>query len=136
MTAADAAGQQQVAQLGRALLEAFNAADWTRFRSLLAPDVVYEETGTGRRLEGADAYITALEGWKRAIPDARGTLRHSTAGGDTVALEVVWKAPTAAPWTLPAAPSRPVASGCASRLPSPPPCRGTRSGRCGITWTC
>ena len=31
MTTADAMGQQQALQLGQAVLEAFNAADWPRF---------------------------------------------------------------------------------------------------------
>jgi len=41
-------------------------ADWERFRGLLAPDAVYAETGTGRRVEGADAYVALVQGWKRA----------------------------------------------------------------------
>jgi predicted ester cyclase len=53
--------------------------------------VVYEETGTGRRLEGPDVYIAALEAWKRAIPDVRGTIRHSTASGDTAVFELMWE---------------------------------------------
>ena len=37
-------------------IDAFNQADWERFRSQLADDAVYEEAGTGRRVEGADPY--------------------------------------------------------------------------------
>ena len=37
----------QAMQIGQALLEAFNDADWPRFRELMAPGIVYEETGTG-----------------------------------------------------------------------------------------
>ena len=90
MTTTDTKSQQAL-QIGQALLEAFNDADWPRFRERLAPDVVYEETGTGRRLEGAEAYMAALEGWKRAIPDARCTIRQSIASGDTAMFELVWE---------------------------------------------
>jgi hypothetical protein len=52
------------------LIDAFNEADWSRLRPLLASDLVYDETGTGRRVEGADAYVALLDGWKAAFPDA------------------------------------------------------------------
>jgi steroid delta-isomerase-like uncharacterized protein len=81
----------QALQIGQALLEAFNDADWPRFRATLAPGVVYEETGTGRRLEGVEAYMAALAGWKQAIPDARGSIRQSIASGDTAMFELVWE---------------------------------------------
>jgi steroid delta-isomerase-like uncharacterized protein len=90
MTTTDAKSQQAL-QIGQALLEAFNDANWPRFREMLAPEVIYEETGTGRRLEGVEAYMTALEGWKRAFPDARCTIRHSMASGDTAVFELVWE---------------------------------------------
>jgi hypothetical protein len=46
------------------LLEAFNAADWEGFRAGVADDVVYLEAGTGRRIEGADAYLELCRGWR------------------------------------------------------------------------
>jgi steroid delta-isomerase-like uncharacterized protein len=100
-TTAGTTGQQAL-QLGQALIESFNQGDLARFRGMLAPDVVYEETGTGRRLEGADAYIAALESWKRAIPDATGTIRKSVADGDTAMFEVVWEGTHSGPLESPA----------------------------------
>ena len=44
------------------LIDAFNEADWERFRAVLAPDAVYAETGTGRRVEGEDAYVELCQG--------------------------------------------------------------------------
>jgi steroid delta-isomerase-like uncharacterized protein len=72
-------------------LDAFNTADWTRFRARLAPDVAYEETGTGRRTEGADAYVALCQGWKAAFPDAAGALHRAVSSGDTVVQEVTWE---------------------------------------------
>jgi ketosteroid isomerase-like protein len=48
------------------LIDAFNQADWERFRSRVTDDVVYEETGTGRRVDGAGTYVELCQGWRRA----------------------------------------------------------------------
>ena len=62
------------AELRRAtdLIDAFNQANWDRLRGLLAPAVRYAETGTGRRVEGVDAYLQLCQGWKEAFSDAAG----------------------------------------------------------------
>ena len=72
------------------MLEAFNDADWDAFRAEVGDDVVYVESGTGRRIEGADAYLALCEGWKRALPDVRGTVRRAVEGDGVVAQEVTW----------------------------------------------
>ena len=73
------------------VVDAFGMGDWRRFRATLHPDVVYEETGTHRRVEGADAYVQLCQGWKDAFPDGRGTVRRTVADGQTVAQEVLWE---------------------------------------------
>ncbi len=72
------------------LVEAFNSADWSGFRDLLAPDIDYEETGTQRRVSGRDAYVELCQGWRQAFPDARGTITRSIASGDTSVQEITW----------------------------------------------
>jgi ketosteroid isomerase-like protein len=83
------------------LIDAFNRADWERFRSHLAPDIVYVETGTGRRLEGADAYVDACRAWRTALPDVHGTVLAELAGEDLVAQELQWTATHDGPLELP-----------------------------------
>ena len=83
-------GTEDAAAVAREVVEAFNAADWGRFRAALADGVVYEETGTGRRVEGADAYVRLCQGWREAFPDVAGTVRRAVAGGGTAAAEVAW----------------------------------------------
>lgn len=73
------------------LLQAFNEADWGTFRAGLADDAVYVEAGTGRRIEGADAYLALCQGWKEALPDVHGTVERMLADGTTVAQEVTWR---------------------------------------------
>ena len=83
-------GTEDPTAVAREVVEAFNAADWDRFRAVLADDVVYEETGTGRRVEGSDAYVRLCQGWRQAFPDVTGTIQRAVAGGDTAAAEVAW----------------------------------------------
>jgi len=82
--------RKDVTGIAEAIITAFNTSDWARFRAALAPDVIYQETGTGRRTESADAYLQLLQGWKQAFPDATGTIRNVVAQGNTVAQEVEW----------------------------------------------
>jgi steroid delta-isomerase-like uncharacterized protein len=78
-------------QLAREDIEAFNAADWEHLKALYAPDAVYEEPGTGRTFRGPDDICKANEDWKRAFPDAQGTVTSAAVAGDTVTLEVTWE---------------------------------------------
>lgn len=71
------------------VLEAFNNDDWDGIRNLIG-DSTYNEVGTQRSLSGADAIIEALQGWKVAMPDAKGTVTSSVESGQQVALEVTW----------------------------------------------
>ena len=79
-------------------IEAFNSADWPRFRGLLAPDLVYQETGTGRRVSGPDAYVELCQGWREALPDVRGTINRSVASGDTAVQEIPGLGRMTVPW--------------------------------------
>jgi steroid delta-isomerase-like uncharacterized protein len=83
------------------LIDAFNEADWERFRGVLSSDTVYTETGTGRRVEGADAYVTLCQGWKVALPDVRGTIRGAIATEDQVAQEILWEGTHTGPMETP-----------------------------------
>jgi steroid delta-isomerase-like uncharacterized protein len=83
------------------LVEAFTAGDWSRFRSVVHPDVLYEETGTQVRTEGVEAYVRRCQEWKEAFPDARGTARATLASGQTVVQEIVWEGTHTGPLRTP-----------------------------------
>lgn len=65
-------------------VEAFNARDEGRIRSLYADDAVVEAPGEGR-LEGAEAAVDFTVRWLRAFPDAQLTIDDEVAAGDRVA---------------------------------------------------
>ena len=83
-------GQEYIA-VARENLEALNAGDRGRFRATLAADSVYDEVGTRRRVLGSDRITEAVHGWKRAFPNAKGTITNAVAGDGMVALEVTWE---------------------------------------------
>jgi steroid delta-isomerase-like uncharacterized protein len=82
--------EQENIRAARGLVDAFNAADWERCTAGLAPDSVYDEIATGRRLQGSAAVIACWQAWKQAMPDVKGTVDHVLAAGSTVLLEVTW----------------------------------------------
>jgi steroid delta-isomerase-like uncharacterized protein len=82
---------KDLTQVAQGIIEAFNTADWARFKAPLAANVIYEETGTQRRVQDADAYVQLCQGWKHAFPDAKGTIRNVVSTGNTVVQEVLWE---------------------------------------------
>jgi steroid delta-isomerase-like uncharacterized protein len=72
-------------------VEAFNRGDWDLTRRVYAPDAVFDELATGRRFEGAEEMIPALQGWREAFPDARGTITNAFSSGDQVVQEITWE---------------------------------------------
>ncbi len=95
---ADNQGTEKVA---RGILDAFNATDWNGFKKSLAPHSIYEEFGTQRRIEGADAIVVAFQAWKAAGPDVQGTVSKALVDGNTVALEVTWRGTHTGPLETP-----------------------------------
>ena len=102
--------QQDLINSARENVEAFNAGDWQRLKAALAPDVIYDEVGSQRRLQGADQFVEAYQGWKLAGPDCKGTISNALASGNTVVIEVHWTGtqtgplgaipPSGKPWSV------------------------------------
>ena len=92
---------RDAATLAGDTVEAFNAGDWDRLRTVLAPDCTFEELATGRRMEGPDETIEMLAAWKTAFPDARGVITNVLPSGDHVALEITWEGTHTGPLETP-----------------------------------
>ena len=78
-------------KVARENVEAFSAGDWERYKAGLAPDSVYEELGTQRRVKGPQEITKAVQTWKKAFPDAKGKVKSAVASGDRVTLEITWE---------------------------------------------
>jgi steroid delta-isomerase-like uncharacterized protein len=83
--------EQDLIKLARENVEAFSAGDWRRFSAPLAPDAVYNELATGRRIQGPDQIVQVTRAWKEAFPDAKGRVTNAIASGNTVAQEITWE---------------------------------------------
>ena len=81
---------KSVADLAKEQVLAYNAKDWDRARAALAPEVVYEEVGTHRKIKGVDDVLTAWKGWATAIPDSRASFQSELVSGNTAVLEITW----------------------------------------------
>jgi steroid delta-isomerase-like uncharacterized protein len=93
--------QASIVDAARGFVDAFNRADWPRLEAALSPDCAYDEFGTGRQVRGAREVVELFQGWKRAMPDAEGTVADVLAGEDKVALEVTWRGTLTGPLAAP-----------------------------------
>ena len=80
-----------VIEIAKASVTAYNDKNWSKAKDMLAPDAVYDEKGTHRRIQGAGQIIEAWQGWAKAFPDSKATFVREFASGDTAVLELVWK---------------------------------------------
>ena len=93
--------EQNLIGVARDLIEAFNAKDSQRFKQQLAANVVYDEVGTNRKSQGADAWLQVWEQWRTAFPDVKGTITNAVASGNTVVQEITWQGTHGGPLALP-----------------------------------
>jgi len=63
--------EQDLTKLARENVEAYSAGDWTRLKASLAPDVVYDEVGSQRRIQGADEMVEAYRDGSKPYRMAR-----------------------------------------------------------------
>ena len=52
---------KDLTKISRDYIEAFNAANWSRVKETLAGNSLYNEVGTQRRIQGADAMVILTE---------------------------------------------------------------------------
>lgn len=64
--------------------------NWDAYKAAFAKNVAYVEMSTGVRAEGPDAYVKAVQRWKRAFPDLRATILDAVTSGNKVVLELRW----------------------------------------------
>ena len=93
-------GEQDHINLAKEAVEAFNKADWKRSIELQGGSV-YNEVGTGRKLRGEAEILPALQGWRMAMPDVKGTVTNAFASGSKAVLEVTWQGTQTGPLDAP-----------------------------------
>ena len=82
---------QDLTQVAREIVTCYSAANWTALKAIFAPDAIYNEVGTQRRIQGSDAIVQTLQEWKKAMTDSRGAVTHAFASGNVVGMEITWQ---------------------------------------------
>ena len=82
---------QDLIQISRSCIEAFNVADWTKIKDLVAAEGKYYEPATNRVIEGLPDMLEVWKGWKTAFPDLVGEVTDVFATEDRSVLEVLWR---------------------------------------------
>ena len=82
---------RDLASLARAQVESFNTNDWDAVRASMLADVVYDERATGRIMQGPEAIIESMKGWKTFNSDVTGTISNIHVSGDTAVVEGTWE---------------------------------------------
>ena len=93
---------QDLIQVAREIVTGYNTSDWTALKSIFTPDGIYNEVGTQRRVQGPDAVIQTLQGWKKAMTDSQGKVTNAFASENLAALEITWEGTHNGPFTGPA----------------------------------
>jgi hypothetical protein len=96
-TSRESARATEVTMLSRALVEAWNRADWPAYRALAAPAYRYEEAATSRRIGDIDAVVADWRRLRAVLPDADAEIADVLARGDTSVVGLVWSATHSAP---------------------------------------
>lgn len=82
---------QDFTQIARQIVTGYSKSDWNGLKNILAPDAVYNELGTQRRIQGPDAIVTALQTWKKTMSDSKGEITNVFIGENQALLEIVWQ---------------------------------------------
>lgn len=69
----------------------FEVGNWDAYKADLDPNVVYDEPATMQRATGPEEFLKAIQRWKRAFPDLKGTVVTGFVSGDQVVAEVAWE---------------------------------------------
>jgi len=83
--------QQTLVDVAKAQVSAYNEKNWGAATEAIAPNVVYDEVATNRKISGANQVITTWKGWATALPDSRATFDSVQVAGNTIVLELTWR---------------------------------------------
>jgi steroid delta-isomerase-like uncharacterized protein len=93
--------EQQVIEAAKAPIVAYGNKDWTAVKAGIAPDAVYDEVATHRRIQGADDVISLWRGWATAFPDSKATFHSARASDGTATIELTWRGTHSGPLKTP-----------------------------------
>ena len=84
-------------KLVRTVIECWNRSDWAGCRALTGPGYVYEEAGTGRRLDDVGAVLAGWRRLKTGFPDAAAEIVQLRSEPEVTIAGVIWRATQTGP---------------------------------------
>ncbi len=93
--------EQTLIEIAKSQIAAFNDSDWEALRSICSADVVYNEKGTNRKIEGIEALIEANNAWKGLMADCYGHLEGVMVSGNWVIMELKFTGTMTGPFISP-----------------------------------
>jgi len=81
---------QDLTQVAKEIVTGYSTSNWTALKNLVTPDLIYDEAGSQRQIKGPDAFIRALQEWKKTMTDSKGDVTKAFGTGNLVALEITW----------------------------------------------
>jgi steroid delta-isomerase-like uncharacterized protein len=91
---------KSILEVAKSPIIAFNDKNWGAAKEGLAPDMVYDEVATQRRIKNVEEVLSVWKGWAKAFPDAKASFDKETVSGNTVVIEVTWRAKQMGPLQL------------------------------------
>lgn len=95
---------QPMIDAAKAVDMAYNDKNWNAVKGSVSPGFVYDEFGTQRKIQGADQFLAAWQGWATAFPDSKATIQSAHVSGNTVVLELTWSGTHNGPLQMPGGP--------------------------------
>ncbi|HEY0969802.1 MAG TPA: ester cyclase [Gemmatimonadales bacterium] len=92
---------QEIAAIGRMLSEVYNARDFDRLDSVIAPDAEYRNVATGEVFRGAEGVKRYQRNWASAFPESRVEIQNLAACGETVTVEFIGRGRHSGPLNTP-----------------------------------
>lgn len=89
--------KDELEKFTRRTIECWNRSEWQAYRALTAAGFVYEEAGTGRRVEDVEDVLTGWRRLKAAFPDATAEITRVDMRDDMALASVVWRATQTGP---------------------------------------
>ena len=83
--------EQSIIDAAKAPIVAYGNKDWNAVRASVAPDYLYDEVATQRRVRGCDPVIAVWQGWATAFPDSKASFERAAATGNTAVIELTWR---------------------------------------------
>ena len=81
---------QDIINLLREQIDAQGAGDNDRLGATVADDLIYNEFGTGRLVQGRQEWLDIWEGWRQVFPDVKGTIQNIFVSGNQVSVETTF----------------------------------------------